>query len=138
MHDRDTSPDAAVELIPNGAVDSAELNALFAASWPDHDPTDFAPLLRHAAAWVVARRTGSAVGFVKVVWDGGQHAFLLDTTVLPEERRHGLGTRLVASAAAEARRLGAGWLHVDFEPHLAGFYGDCGFRPTDAGLMRLA
>jgi hypothetical protein len=29
------------------------------------------------------------------------------------------------------------WLHVDFEPHLEGFYRGCGFTPTPAGLIRL-
>jgi hypothetical protein len=33
---------------------------------------------------------------------------------------------------------GCEWLHVDFEPELRRFYLDaCGFRPTDAGLIRL-
>jgi len=26
---------------------------------------------------------------------------------------------------------------VDHEPHLRSFYRGCGFRPTDAGLLRL-
>ena len=30
------------------------------------------------------------------------------------------------------------WLHVDFEPHPRNFYGQCGFRPTEAGLMHLS
>ena len=33
---------------------------------------------------------------------------------------------------------GAEWLHVDYEPHLAPFYTAAGFRPTEAGLIRLA
>jgi GNAT superfamily N-acetyltransferase len=56
----------------------------------------------------------------------------------PDRQRHGLGARLVAAAAAEARAAGCEWLHVDFEPHLEKFYLDgCGFRPTRAGLLRL-
>ncbi|GAA1382784.1 hypothetical protein GCM10009639_02270 [Kitasatospora putterlickiae] len=47
-------------------------------------------------------------------------------------------SRLVAAAAANARAAGCDWLHVDFEPHLRDYYLDaCGFRPTDAGLLRL-
>jgi hypothetical protein len=38
-----------------------------------------------------------------------------------------------------ARAAGCEWLHVDFGEHLAAFYvGACGFRPTPAGLIRLA
>ena len=38
---------------------------------------------------------------------------------------------------ALTRARGATWLHTDFEPHLTAFYRACGFRPTDAGLVRL-
>jgi GNAT superfamily N-acetyltransferase len=115
----------------------AELNELFSASWPDHRPTSFAPMLSHSLSWIAAYREGRLVAFVNVVGDGGAHAFILDTTVHPDERRKGLGIRLVRAAAAEAKALGAEWLHVDYEPQLESFYGQCGFRPTAAGLMRL-
>lgn len=78
------------------------------------------------------------VGFVNLAWDGGAHAFLLDTTVHPDVRQQGIGRRLVQRAVEVARlRGGVEWLHVDFETHLRGFYERCGFRPTDAGLLNL-
>lgn len=113
------------------------LNALFAESWPDHRTIDFAPMLDRSLTWIGAFDGARLVGYVNVVGDGGAHAFVLDTTVAPEYRRSGTGTRLVTAAADAARRSGARWLHVDFEPHLAGFYRGCGFRPTEAGLLRL-
>lgn len=76
-------------------------------------------------------------GFVNVAWDGGIHAFLLDTAVHPGWARRGVGTTLVVRAAQEAAMRGAGWLHVDYEPHLEGFYRGCGFGETRAGLRRL-
>jgi GNAT superfamily N-acetyltransferase len=77
------------------------------------------------------------IGFVNVAWDGGAHAFLLDTTVHPDFRRRGIATELVRRVAEAARARGAEWLHVDFEPHLETFYRGCGFAPTAAGLLRL-
>lgn len=77
------------------------------------------------------------IGFVNLTWDGGIHAFLLDTTVHPDLRRRGIGTELVRRAAVVARERGIEWLHVDFEPRLSGFYRNCGFRRTAAGLMNL-
>lgn len=130
-------PDTDVTLEVGEALGDDELNALFAASWPDHRPTRFEPILRRSLTWVGARRDARLVGFVNVATDGGTHAFLLDTTVHPDERRRGLGVRLVAAATEAAADAGAGWLHVDYEPHLAGFYARCGFRPTDAGLLEL-
>jgi ribosomal protein S18 acetylase RimI-like enzyme len=118
-------------------VSSDDLNALFAASWETHQPTDFAPLLRHSLTYVCAYDGGRLIGFVKLISDGGVHAFLLDTTVHPDARRRGIGRELVRHAADAARARGIEWLHVDYEPHLDTFYKSCGFRHTHAGLIRL-
>jgi GNAT superfamily N-acetyltransferase len=73
-----------------------------------------------------------------VVWDGGVHAFLVDTVVAQEARGLGVGTALVAAAVAGSRAAGCRWLHVDYEAHLATFYQEaCGFRSTPAGLVAL-
>lgn len=77
------------------------------------------------------------VGFVNLAWDGGVHAFLLDTTVHPYFARRGIGTALVRHAIEAARGRGVEWIHVDYEPHLSGFYAACGFQPTAAGLINL-
>jgi len=89
--------------------------------------------------WVTARSaTGHLVGFVNVAWDGGDHAFLLDTKTRGDWQHRGIGTELVRHAARRAQDAGCEWIHVDFEPDLAAFYlSACNFRPTDAGLMRL-
>jgi GNAT superfamily N-acetyltransferase len=95
----------------------------------------------HSLGWVTARRPGhqDLVGFVNVAWDGGDHAFLLDTKVGGRHQRQGIATVLVAQAVQHARAAGCEWLHVDFGERLAPFYyGACGFRPTPAGLIRLA
>jgi N-acetylglutamate synthase-like GNAT family acetyltransferase len=93
---------------------------------------------QHSLGWVCARRGGELVGFVNVAWDGGAHAFVLDTVVAAGMRHCGVGTELVAVAAGHARAAGCEWLHVDFEDHLSGFYFQaCGFVPTGAGLIAL-
>jgi GNAT superfamily N-acetyltransferase len=93
---------------------------------------------RHSLGWVCAWDGPELAGFVNVAWDGGVHAFILDTVVAGPLRRHGVGARLVEVAAREAGAAGCEWLHADFEDHLGPFYlGRCGFRPTNAGLLRL-
>jgi GNAT superfamily N-acetyltransferase len=94
---------------------------------------------RHSLGWVSAHLPDDTlVGFVNLAWDGGVHAFLLDTKVRPDHQRRGIATQLVARATHAARDVGCEWLHVDFEEHLRPFYVDaCGFRPTDAGLIPL-
>ncbi len=93
---------------------------------------------RHSLGWVCAREGGDLAGFVNVAWDGGGHAFILDTMVAAASRRRGIGAGLVAVAVREARRAGCEWLHVDFEEHLRPFYvNGCGFTPSTAGLLPL-
>ncbi len=94
----------------------------------------------HSLGWVTARDTGDRlVGFVNVVSDGGDHAFLIDSKTHGGHQRRGIGKRVVDFAAQHARAAGCEWLHVDFEADLAPFYFDaCGFRPTDAGLIHLS
>jgi GNAT superfamily N-acetyltransferase len=115
----------------------AQLNSLFTAAWPDHAQTEFARIHERSLTWLSAWRDDRLVGYVNVATDGGVHAFLLDTTVHPDEQHHGLGHRLVLAAAQQATMAGAIWLHVDYAEHLDGFYRGCGFSPTPAGLLRL-
>ena len=95
----------------------------------------------HSLGWVTARsRSGGVVGFVNVAWDGGDHAFLLDTKTHSHHQRQGIGTQLIRVAVGHATAAGCEWLHVDFDDveRLSAFYFDAGgFRPTTAGLIRL-
>jgi ribosomal protein S18 acetylase RimI-like enzyme len=93
----------------------------------------------HSFGWVTARtEDGLLIGFVNVVSDGDDHAFLLDTKTRGAFQRQGIAKRVVALAVEHARAGGHEWLHVDFGPHLRAFYFDaCGFEPTDAGLIKL-
>ena len=118
-------------------VSSEDLNKLFAAAWEGHERRNFGPILRRSLVYICAYQRDRLVGFVNVAWDGGVHAFVLDTTVHPDVRRRGVGRGLVVCAAEEAKGRGAEWLHVDFEPHLREFYRGCGFTATGAGLLNL-
>lgn len=94
----------------------------------------------HSLGWVTARLSDtSLVGFVNVAWDGGDHAFLIDTKTRPDYQRQGVGTAVVKLAAQRAKAAGCEWLHVDFGDELRPFYLDaCGFQaPQAAGLINL-
>ncbi|MBL7257699.1 GNAT family N-acetyltransferase [Paractinoplanes lichenicola] len=127
-----------ITVVPRFEVDDEALSGLHARAFGG-DPAVVTPwaarLARHALTWVGAFDGSRLAGFVQVAWDGGAHAFLLDTAVEPGLQHGGIGTALVSAAVAEARAAGCEWVHVDFEPHLAHFYRDrCGFAPTVAGL----
>lgn len=121
----------------NPPVDNQALNDLFAVSWPRHRPYDFRRELEHALVYLCAYAGDRLVGYVRVAWDGGVHAFLLEPTVHPDFRRRGLGTALVAEARRHAASHDLEWLHVDYDVELHDFYKQCGFVPTLAGLIRL-
>nr|WP_255719401.1 GNAT family N-acetyltransferase [Pelomonas sp. P8] len=114
------------------------MNELFTASWPGHRPRDFKAILSYSMAYVCAYRRTKLIGFVNVAWDGKTHAFILDTTVHPEQRRQGIGKELVNQATRQARLRGVAWVHVDYEPHLKPFYAECGFRASEAGVLNVA
>ncbi|MFI0421099.1 GNAT family N-acetyltransferase [Spongiactinospora sp. 9N601] len=123
-----------------GRFENDALNALHAEGF-GHAPLQddwWAQVNRHSLGWVCARENGELAGFVNVAWDGGVHAFILDTLVAERCRRRGIGTELVAVAVKQARAAKCEWLHVDFDDELTGFYlSACGFRPTKAGLIAL-
>lgn len=123
-----------------GPFASAEVSMLHAEAFGARLSVDDwrAQVERHSLGWVCARDGGDLAGFVNVAWDGGVHAFILETMVAADLHRQGIGTGLVARAVQEARRAGCQWLHVDFEEHLRRFYiRGCGFTPSAAGLIAL-
>lgn len=92
----------------------------------------------HSLGWVTARAGATLVGFVNVAWDGGDHAFLIDTKTRGDRQHEGIGTMVVRAAVRGAQEAGCEWLHVDSRPELHSFYlGACGFDETDAGLVHL-
>ena len=115
------------------------LRDLWRSAWGNAGPAaGWQNILARSLAHIGAYEGARLVGFVNVAWDGGMHAFILDTCVDPACRRQGIALRLLAQAAETARARGAAWLHVDFEPQLEPLYRQAGFGPTAAGLMRLA
>ncbi|MGV2127384.1 GNAT family N-acetyltransferase [Agrobacterium vitis] len=114
-----------------------ELNLLWFKAWSSPDRKEFTSVLLRSLTHIGAYEDDLLVGFVNVAWDGGIHAFILDTCVDPRIRRQGVATRMVVAATSVARERGAKWLHVDFQPNLTSFYRKCGFRHTEAGLMEL-
>lgn len=119
-------------------VANEELDGLFADAWQTPPGTrNYAPVLRRSLGYVCAYSGDELVGFVNIAWDGGLHAFLLDTTVRSDLQRRGIGRELVRRAQNLARKAGASWLHVDYEPALGEFYRKCSFRETEAGLVDL-
>jgi len=115
----------AVTLWTDPFPSNAQMNELSGAAWGDDpEPKDFSNILRRSLAHVGAYERERLIGFVNVAWDGGIHAFVLDTCVHPDFRKRGVATRLVKEAGGLARRRGAQISRLT----LARFHEGCGFR----------
>jgi len=128
-----------IEFTWRGPISDEEMVELVRSHGGRPSPGWWGQIRRHSLGWVDARDgAGLLVGFVNVAWDGGDHAFLLDTKTRGTRQRRGIGRELVRLAVLRAKAAGCEWLHVDFTPDLDTFYlGACGFRRTDAGLIHL-
>jgi GNAT superfamily N-acetyltransferase len=127
-----------IEYCWRGAITDAEMVALVRSHGGRAVPGWWDQIRPHSLGWVTARPPdGALVGFVNVAWDGGDHAFLIDTKVASEYQRRGIATEVVGCAARHATEAGCEWLHADFDESLTSFYAGCGFRPTPAGLIHL-
>ncbi len=104
-------------------VSDAELVDLTRSHGGEADADWWDRVRAHSLGGVKARTdAGELVGFVNVAWDGGAHAFLIDTKTRPTHQRQGLGVAVASRAVAEAQAADCEWLFVDLEPALAGFY----------------
>jgi ribosomal protein S18 acetylase RimI-like enzyme len=122
-------------------IDNEQLNRLHAEGFEHHvSHHDWQPQLRRSLSWIGAFDGERLIGFVNLAWDGGVHAFLLDTSVDVAYRHRGIGTRLVREAIDAARTHGGiEWIHVDSDEVLMrDFYGPAGFTRTPAGLVNVA
>ena len=57
---------ADAEIVARPALTDAQLNALFAAAWPDYAPRAFGPVLARSLTYCGAFQTGELVGFVPI------------------------------------------------------------------------
>ena len=87
--------------------------------------------------FITAFDRDKCIGFIKLIWDGGQHGFILEPTVHPNYQRKGIGTDLLEQVKNESKKRNLEWLHVDFEPQLMNYYRCAGFYHTEAGLFDL-
>ena len=115
-----------------------DLQPVWQAAWGSTWSGDLTVILDRSLVHACAYAGRRLIGYVNVAWDGGVHAFIIDTAVHPDVRRQGIGLELLSAARDAAMERGAAWLHVDFEDHLKPLYFDaCGFTPTSAGLLQL-
>ena len=91
-----------VEYEWRGAISNTEMVALVDFQGGNSQAGWWNRVRPHSLGWVVAPVDDNIVGFVNVAWDGGDHAFLIDTKVRRDMQRRGVGSRVAADSAAGA------------------------------------
>jgi GNAT superfamily N-acetyltransferase len=116
--------------------DAEEIAALYKAGgwWKEEYKTEGLPhLILGSFAFAVATdpKTGRAVGMGRVIADGVSDGYIQDLVVLPEYRKSGVGTNIVAALVTRCLQSGITWIGLIAEPDTEKFYLPLGFHPME-------
>jgi ribosomal protein S18 acetylase RimI-like enzyme len=101
----------------------------------DRREEQYARLLGHTHFSLACFDGEQLVGYLDVLSDGVEDAFIRDLMVHREYQRRGIGTRLLNLAQERIRAAGIRSVGVIFEPELAAFYRQAGFHVVAGGVM---
>jgi len=118
------------------AWDESEIANLYrAGGWwkEEYDQRELPRLIRGSFLFAVAvdRKTGHAAGMGRVISDGVSDGYIQDLVVLPEYRKTGIGTQIVATLVKKCVERGISWIGLIAEPDTEKFYLPFGFHPME-------
>ena len=101
-----------------------------------HAPETHLEILRQSSHVVLAVDSSASrvVGFVTVLSDGRQAAFIPLLEVLSNYQHRGIGTELMKRVLAKFSSIPA--IDLTCDPHLQGFYARFGMQPSVGMIMR--
>jgi aralkylamine N-acetyltransferase len=116
--------------------DEEEIAALYKAGgwWKEEYRTEDLPrLILGSFAFAVATdaKIGRTVGMGRVIADGVSDGYIQDLVVLPEYRKSGVGTQIVAALVTRCLQSGITWIGLIAEPDTEKFYLPLGFHPME-------
>ena len=126
--------DIAIQLVH--AWDELEIANLYrAGGWwkEEYDQRELPRLIRGSFLFAVAVdvKTSHAVGMGRVISDGVSDGYIQDLVVLPEYRKTGIGTQIVATLVKKCVERGISWIGLIAEPDTEKFYLPFGFHPME-------
>ena len=103
-----------------------------AGNWwkPEYNPDGIPDLIKHSYAFAVAIDCSrkKAVGMARLISDGISDAYIQDTIVLPQYRRHDVGTQLISVLLDCCEKHHIKWIGLIAEPGSQSFYKTLGFH----------
>jgi GNAT superfamily N-acetyltransferase len=126
--------DIAIQLVQTW--NEGEIANLYrAGGWwkEEYDQKELPRLIRGSFLFAVAvdAKTGHAVGMGRVISDGVSDGYIQDLVVLPEYRKTGIGTQIVATLVKKCVEQGISWIGLIAEPDTEKFYLPFGFHPME-------
>lgn len=102
-----------IDIVTDPFPGDEAMRALWFSAWGDKGPDSFQPILSRSLGHVGAFDGEALVGFVNIAWDGGVHAFILDTCVDTAHQRQGIALKLCRVRPSWPRRgarIGCMWI----------------------------
>ena len=110
-------------------------NLYRAGGWwkEEYDQRELPRLIRGSFLFAVAvdRKTGHAAGMGRVISDGVSDGYIQDLVVLPQYRKTGIGTQIIATLVKKCVERGISWIGLIAEPDTEKFYLPFGFHPME-------
>lgn len=122
----------------NEHLSAAELNDLFRTNQWQVEPVEkLERSLQSSWGWIIARTNEQRlIGFVQVISDGIQHAYILKMIVHPDFRKKGIGSMVMAELMKMLKEHKMKPTLVA-TPGNAGFYEKFGFKTVSNGCTAM-
>lgn len=121
---------------------TADIQRLYeAGGWwkPEYDFSRLPSLIEGSFAFAVAveSSTQKTIGMGRVISDGVSDAYIQDVVVLPNFRRHSIGTQIIKTLVDFCHSKHINWIGLIAEPGSEQFYQELGFHKMKDHLPML-
>lgn len=124
-----------IELVEKPEIQAEELALLRKSVGWDGQVEQVIQTVGCSYFWAGCFAGGKLVGYVEVISDGIDDAYIRNLIVHREYQRRGIGLKLLGLATARIKADGIKMANVLFEPELAPFYRKAGFAIISGGLI---
>ncbi len=124
-----------IELVEKPEIKAEELALLRKSVGWDGQVEQVRQTIGCSYFWAGCHAAGKLVGYIEVISDGIDDAYIRNLIVHPEYQRRGIGLKLLGLATGRIKADGIKTTNVLFEPELASFYRKAGFVIIAGGLI---
>ncbi len=121
--------------VKNPEIEAKELAALRIAVGWDARQEKIEQLIGRTYMTVACLDSERLVGFVDVISDGVDDAFIRNLLVHPDYRRRGIALKLLKTVIEKVKNDRIKTINVLFEPELINLYSKAGFKLISGGII---